>query len=149
MNNKINIFKEIVRFEDVDAASIVHHPVYLKYLERARTQSLLDKNCGIKELIKHKIGIVIASVEMKFIRPLELDDTIYIASQVDQFNKSIVHMTQIIVRDSNNLPKGNLKQELHSIQNLYFFAHLKLALISLETKKLIPAPYWFSQALLS
>ncbi len=38
------IFSLIVEFEDVDAHGVVHHPNYLKYLEKARSYGI--RKCG-------------------------------------------------------------------------------------------------------
>lgn len=143
----IHIFEHVVQFEDVDAASIVHHPVYLNYLERARSQSLIQKGCSLKKIIGARLGIVVASVEMKYIKPLELEDRIFIASQVDKFEKSVIHMTQVIAMRPQDLKKDRLSEELRKIESLHFFAHVKLAIVSTDTKKMTTPPDWLIAAL--
>lgn len=143
----IHIFEHIVQFEDVDAASIVHHPVYLKYLERARCHTLREKGCSLKKILDAHLGIVVAAVDMKYIKPIELEDRIFIASQVDKFEKSIIHMTQVIAMQPQDLKKTNLSEELRQIESLRFFAHIKLAIVSTDTKKMTTPPDWFAAAL--
>lgn len=138
----IHCYSEIVRFEDVDLASVVYHPVYLNYLERARSQSLIEQGASLKKIFEEGLGIVIASVDMKYIRPLCLEDRFVVASQVDDFTHSIIHMTQAILVDPKDCPKDCIKENFRQMPSLRFYAQLKLVVISQKTMRPAPIPSW-------
>lgn len=146
--HNVHLFEEIVRFEDVDAAAIVYHPVYLNYLERARSQSLRDNGSSFKKVLEEGFGIVIAAAEMKYVRPLALEDIFFVATQVNSCAKSIITMTQAIAMKPDALQGRHLKEELRQIETLRFYAHLKLVVISRETKQPVPMPEWLSRMFL-
>ncbi len=146
-HQSINLYHERVRFEDVDAAAIVYHPVYLTYLERARSQTLLEAGYSFKRLLDEGLGIVVGSAEIKFVRPLRLDDAFIVASQVNNFGKSIINVTQTIATQATDLARGDLKAELREIKSLHFYAHLKLVAISQETMRPIALPEWLTKLL--
>ncbi len=147
-NYSVHIYEDVVRFEDVDAAAIVYHPVYLTYAERARSQRLLDSGYSFKRLLDEGLGMVIAGVEMKYIRPLRLDDRFFVASQVEGFGKSIVNMTQAITIRPEDCSRAELKTELRQMERLHFFAHVKLVVVD-KTMRPTPIPEWLMKLLAS
>lgn len=146
-HRNIHIFEEIVRFEDVDPAAIVYHPVYLNYLERARSQSLRDKGSSFKKVIEEGFGIVVAAAEMKYIRPLALEDIFFVATQVNTCAKSLITMTQAIAMKREAFATRCLEQDLRQIEGLRFYAHLKLVVVSRHTMQPVPMPDWLSELL--
>lgn len=148
-HHHIHLYQEQVRFEDVDAMSMVYHPIYLTYLERARCQFVIDQGSSFKAMLEAGYGIVVASAEMKFVRPLQLEDRFVIATQIDERSKSVLYMTQVITMRSEDAAKQSLKNELRSIENLRFYAHLKLSVISLAHKAPATPPDWIAKLLSS
>lgn len=149
MHQPIHHYREIVRFEDVDAAAIVYHPVYLSYLERARSQSLIDRGSSFKRLLDEGVGMVVATADMKFVRPLFLEDRFIVATQINDVHKSIINVTQVIATDEQDVQRHDLKSELRSIKSIRFFAHLKLVVISRETMRPTVLPEWMSTLFLT
>lgn len=133
---KIELYEDAVRFEDVDAAALVYHPIYLTYLERARNQVLVKAGYSFKRILDEKLGFVVASVDMKYIRPLRLEDRFIVATQVNDYGASFVNVTQVITGRSVDISSlSDLKSELREIAGLNFYAHLKLVVISQETAR--------------
>lgn len=144
-SKEIHIFEQVVQFEDVDAAAIVYHPVYLSYLERARNQVLLDRGFSFRRILEAKIGFVVGAVEMKYVRPLGLGDRFFIATQVNSFERSVFSITQAIALRREDLDLSLLKDELRQIESLRFFAHLKVFVISTESLRPVRLPDWMSE----
>lgn len=70
-----------IYYEDTDAAGVVYHSNYLKYMERARTEWLRAIGFSQQELReKSGIIIVITELEMKFMQPALLDDLLEVKS---------------------------------------------------------------------
>ena len=59
-----------VYYEDTDAAGVVYHSNYLKYMERARTEWL--RTIGFsQQVLREESGniIVVSEIDIKFVRP--------------------------------------------------------------------------------
>lgn len=85
------MFKLKVYYEDTDSGGVVYYANYLKYLERARTQMLLD-NGYTHTFLKDKFNIIfiVKSCEIEFIKPAKLDYNLEIFSSI--FKKSIIQI---------------------------------------------------------
>ncbi|MEY2987497.1 MAG: tol-pal system-associated acyl-CoA thioesterase, partial [Pseudomonadota bacterium] len=58
-----------VQFEDIDAGGVVHHPNYLKYLERARCQAMREIGVPFENCLAQGVAFVVAEVHSKYTRP--------------------------------------------------------------------------------
>jgi acyl-CoA thioester hydrolase len=70
-----------VYYEDTDAAGVVYHSNYLKYMERARTEWLRKLGFS-QEVLREESGniIVVSAMDIKFARPAKLDDLLEVHS---------------------------------------------------------------------
>jgi acyl-CoA thioester hydrolase len=70
-----------VYYEDTDAAGVVYHSNYLKYMERARTEWLRKLGFS-QEVLREESGniIVVSEMDIKFVRPAKLDDLLEVHS---------------------------------------------------------------------
>ena len=77
-----------VYWEDTDAGGIVFYANYLKFFERARTEWL--RHLGLEQ---HKLRtetggmFVVASTEVKYLRPAQLDDLLQITATVRELDR--------------------------------------------------------------
>ena len=115
-----------VYYEDTDAGGIVYYANYLKYIERARTESL-----GTIGLFQNKIKdqlnliFVVRSVFAEYIKPAKLDDILEVTTNFIKLG-----MVSIIV-----------EQEIFLNKKKIFGAKVKLGIIDLNGKpKKLPSP---------
>ena len=98
-----NFYHKIkVYYEDTDAGGIVYYANYLKYLERARTESL--STIGLSNLqIKDKYGalIIVKSCNIEYKKPSYLEDELSIRSFIKTVTKTSFIMNQIITKNEN------------------------------------------------
>lgn len=88
-----------VYYEDTDAAGVVYYANYLKYAERARTESLRLLGVNQQELMSSQgIGFVVRHTEVDFLRPLMLDDVFVIETSLQEVRKVRMTMRQRIMR---------------------------------------------------
>lgn len=90
-----------VYYEDTDAAGIVYHANYLKYMERARTEhliSLQDKN-NEKDPIDSQF--VVTHVEMDFKKGAKLFDKLVVVSEIKKINRASLVYHQKVVQKSD------------------------------------------------
>lgn len=80
-----------IYFEDTDAGGVVYHTNYLKYCERARSESFWQNGL---EVCNDKCGFMVKKIlHADFIKPARLGDLIEVTSKVLSYKKTsfVVH----------------------------------------------------------
>ena len=88
-----------VYYEDTDSGGVVYYANYLKFLERARSETLysLDfTNSGLLE--NHGILLIVKSCNIEYKKPAKFEDKLEIISEVLKFTKTSFIMKQDIIR---------------------------------------------------
>ena len=91
-----------VYYEDTDAGGIVYYANYLKFLERARTESLHSIGYSNNK-VKKDFGsyIIVKACNIEYKKPAYLEDELTIRSFVKSITKTSFFMNQIITKDNN------------------------------------------------
>ena len=92
-------FNVKIYYEDTDSGGVVYYANYLKFLERARSETLysLDfTNSGLLE--NHGIFLVVKSCNIEYKKPAKFEDKLEIISEVLKFTKTSFIMKQDIMR---------------------------------------------------
>ena len=103
-NHKIKVY-----YEDTDAGGIVYYANYLKYLERARTEALVNigySNQKIKEDFKGLI--IVKSCNINYKKPANLEDELIISSHIISISKTSFVMDQIIIKNKDTLVEAKV-----------------------------------------
>ena len=93
-------FNVKVYYEDTDSGGVVYYANYLKFLERARSETLysLDfTNSGLLE--NHGILLIVKSCNIEYKKPAKFEDKLEIISEVLKFTKTSFIMKQDIMRN--------------------------------------------------
>ena len=120
-----------VYYEDTDAAGIVYHANYLKFMERARTEWLRQLGYDQRALaIEHELGFVVRKMTIDFVRPAKLDDELEIVSTVLRCGKASIVFLQHVNQMDSGVGVGN-----GHAQNLrvYCKAEVKVGCIDLAS----------------
>ena len=86
-----------VYYEDTDAAGIVYHANYLKFMERARTEWL--RALGYEQdRIAADFGVVfvIRNVTLDFIAPARFNDALIVKTSVRRVGRATMEFMQIV-----------------------------------------------------
>ena len=104
------MFKLKVYYEDTDAVGFVYYANYLKFLERARTQLLLDSGFT-HTFLKENFNIitVVKSCEIDFIKPAKLDDDLEISTSLNKKSKIQLFLDQNIYCDNTLVVKAKVR----------------------------------------
>ena len=88
-----------VYYEDTDAGGVVYYANYLKYLERARTEALINLGFSNNK-IKEKFGalIIVKSCNIEYKASATLEDELSIRSFIKSITKTSFFMNQFITR---------------------------------------------------
>ena len=106
-------FNVKIYYEDTDSGGVVYYANYLKFLERARSETLysLDfTNSGLLE--NHGILLIVKSCNIEYKKPAKFEDKLEIISEVLKFTKTSFIMKQDIMR----------KDEIISVAEIHLVA---------------------------
>ena len=95
-------YKLKVYYEDTDSGGVVYYANYLKFLERARTESLCSigySNKKIKDQFESLIIVKSCNIEYK--KSSFLEDELLVRSFVKSITKTSFFMNQIITKDND------------------------------------------------
>ncbi|HMM74352.1 MAG TPA: tol-pal system-associated acyl-CoA thioesterase [Gammaproteobacteria bacterium] len=96
-----------VYYEDTDAAGIVYHANYLKFMERARTEWLRSLGFEQDALAReHGIGFVVRSATLDFVRPARFNDELLSTVQVERCGRASVDLVQHVLHADGGLLCG-------------------------------------------
>lgn len=86
-----------VYYEDTDAAGVVYHSNYLKFMERARTEWLRSIGFSQEHLRKREgILFVVANMDIRFRKPAIFDEELNVRSVIKNMNAASLNFTQTI-----------------------------------------------------
>lgn len=107
---KSRTFPVRVYYEDTDAAGIVYYANYLKFAERARTETLRLAGFDQSELMREQgIGFVVRHATCEFLKPAMLDDLLTIETQLTDISRVSMAMRQTIRRGGETLVTIDVK----------------------------------------
>ncbi len=86
-----------VYYEDTDAGGVVYHANYLKFMERARSEFLIDKDCSVVRCEQEfNIIFVVRHIDIDFVKPAKLGDDLTVDVQVIKLGKVGMLMKQCV-----------------------------------------------------
>jgi len=99
-----------IYYEDTDAAGIVYHANYLKFMERARTEWLRQIGYEQNELAA-SVGIlfVVRKIVIDYIQPARFNDETLVVSRVARLGRASLAFAQDIVSQRDVLSRAKVK----------------------------------------
>jgi acyl-CoA thioester hydrolase len=93
-----------VYYEDTDAAGLVYHSNYLKYMERARTEWLRDLGYS-QEQLKQELTLifVLKSMNIRFHQPAKMDELLTVNARIEEIGGARLLFHQAVVNEQSNL----------------------------------------------
>lgn len=102
MTKKTFLWPVRVYYEDTDAGGVVYHSNYLQFMERARTEWLRQLGFDQGALYRERgVLFAVAGMEIRFLAPARLDDTLTISVQVQRQKRASLVLHQTIHRDQD------------------------------------------------
>lgn len=92
-----------IYYEDTDAGGVVYYANYLRYLERARTEFLLDRGISVAELHGQGVFFAVVHVDISYKRPALLGDIIEITTEVTELKNATITVKNQIFKDTSLL----------------------------------------------
>ncbi len=104
------ISKFRVYYEDTDAAGVVYHANYLKFMERARTEWLASLGC-LPQQPADRWGVIFAvrSVSLDFVKPAQLGNILEVSVTPSRIRGASMDILQKVVNDQQTLVCGKFR----------------------------------------
>ena len=100
---KCNDFLCRVFVEDTDFQGVVYYANYLKYLERARSQFLIENNLSQVDAKTHGNELyVVKSVSLSYFHPAKLEDDLIIKTEIELTSKARTKFFQSVLNKKND-----------------------------------------------
>ncbi len=98
-----HIYPLQIFYEDTDAAGVVYHANYIKFMERARTTLLQEKGLSLPALIDtFGIQFVVRAVNIVYEQPARLQHNIFVVTEIVNFGKATIIFKQNIYFDPSD-----------------------------------------------
>ena len=136
-----NIFSLIVEFEDIDAYGVVHHPNYLKYLERARSVAMKKCGYGLDKLISAGLSLALSEVSANYLRPALLAQELLVVTRIISIGKASLSISQDIFLKSSICENTDIQCQL--LVNPIFSSQTKLVCVDFNSGKIRSIPLEF------
>ena len=99
-----HVFPIRVYYEDTDFSGIVYHANYLRFIERARTELLREKDFHQGEMHSgEQIFFVVARMSIEFLRPARMDDLLTVETRVARVAAATLELDQIVKKAEETL----------------------------------------------
>lgn len=98
-----------VYFEDTDAGGVAYHATYLRWAERARTESLRAIGLPHSLMIeRHDLMLVVQRIDVQYMRPARLDDLLTVTTAVREVRGASVVLEQVVWPEDEASPLAKL-----------------------------------------
>ncbi len=88
-----------VYFEDTDAGGVAYHANYLKWAERARTESLRSMHLPHALMMeRYDAMLVVRRIEVEYSAPARLDDALVVETRVFALGAATLDLDQVVLR---------------------------------------------------
>jgi acyl-CoA thioester hydrolase len=95
-----------VYFEDTDAGGVAYHANYLKWAERARTESLRSMHLPHALMMeRYERMLVVRRIEVEYSAPARLDDALVVETRVLALGAATLDLEQIVLREATVLAR--------------------------------------------
>jgi len=110
MNARIpHIFPVRIYYEDTDFSGNVYHAAYLKFMERARSEFLRERQVHHLELAKQGLAFAVRHIDIWYDRPAHIDDCLQVVTLVEQIGGVRLKLRQTIMRGEQILIRAGVE----------------------------------------
>jgi acyl-CoA thioester hydrolase len=107
-------FKVRVYSEDTDCWGIVHHANFIKYMERARLDWLLEQGFRLDSWVEQGYLFVIKKIAIDYVTPAKLYDDLDVQTRIKSYRK-VAKVYEHIIRDAGDVNKIYCQANIHVV----------------------------------
>ncbi len=105
---KSHTFPIRIYYEDTDFSGNVYHAAYLKFMERARTELLREREVHHSELLKTDMVFVVRDLQISYDRPAHIDDLLRVETLVEVIKGARMVLKQTVLRGEDVLTRASV-----------------------------------------
>lgn len=98
-----------IYYEDTDAGGVVYYANYLRYMERARTEFLLEKGIDVAEYHNNGYLFAVVDVDVHYRKPARLGEIIDITTEIIEITNVTIILRHQIFKDDTLLVEANVR----------------------------------------
>ncbi len=98
-----------VYLEDTDAGGIVFYANYLKFMERARTEWLLQAGVSLQQLADDSVQCVVRSLQIDYQQPAQLGQQLQVGTAVKEIRRASWTLHQDVRRNSTLICEATVR----------------------------------------
>jgi acyl-CoA thioester hydrolase len=99
-----------VYFEDTDAGGVAYHANYLRWAERARTESLRAMHLPHALMMeRYNAMLVVRRIEVAYVRPARLDEPLIVETRIRALGAAKLDLGQIVLREADEAELARLQ----------------------------------------
>jgi acyl-CoA thioester hydrolase len=98
-----------IYYEDTDAGGVVYYANYLRYMERARTEFLLDHGIDVADYHRKGYLFAVVHVDIHYKRPAKLGDVMTITTEIEKMTNVTLSIQHRVLRDTELLVEAIVK----------------------------------------
>jgi acyl-CoA thioester hydrolase len=96
-------------YGDTDQSGVVHHSVYLRWLEDGRTAYLREAGCDFRDLEqRQRIGLAVARAELTYVRPACFDDLLTVETWLGDRKRASFRFDYRVLRADDVLMEATI-----------------------------------------
>lgn len=104
-----NTFTYRIYYEDTDAGGVVYYANYLRFLERARADFLIQNGILQSHIARDGILFVVRKCDIEYILPAKLEDEIIVECKIAKLSPASITFQHSITANSKILIKALVK----------------------------------------
>ncbi|MCA9601003.1 MAG: thioesterase family protein [Polyangiales bacterium] len=113
-----HLYRVRVGYADTDQGGVVHHAVYLRWLEQGRVELLRDRGVDVRTLEREeRATIVVTDAELRYRQPARFDDLVDIETTVLRRGFASILFGYRVLRDDVVLAEAKLKLACISLES--------------------------------
>ncbi len=97
-----------VYYEDTDAGGVVYYANYLRFMERARTEYMLEHGIDVPDLHNKGMFLVVTHVDVSYRRSAHLGDTLEVTTELMEAKAVKATLRQRVLREGALLVDARL-----------------------------------------
>lgn len=98
-----------IYYEDTDAGGVVYYANYLRYMERARTEFLLEHGIDVADYHRKGYLFAVVDVAIHYKRSARLGDVIDIMTAIEKMANVTISIHHRIMRGTELLAEANVR----------------------------------------
>jgi acyl-CoA thioester hydrolase len=107
-----------VYFEDTDAGGVAYHASYLRWAERARTESLRAMHLPHALMMeRHGLMLVVRRIEVAYVAPARLDEPLIVETRIRALGAATLDLDQRVLREAGEAELARLQVGLVCVRS--------------------------------